>query len=123
MNGDAIARTGLDVRDLEVDADSPAEVFALVAGLFDTDPALIAAALSEREALASTDLDDEFAVPHADLDGLDHGVLVDVRLARAVQWGPRQVRRCFCVVTPPGHPDEHASLLAEAARRALGPTN
>lgn len=124
MSDDADARTSLDVRDLEVDADTPGEVFAQVASLFDGDCAGIAAALSEREGLCSTDLDDDdIAVPHADLEGLDHGVLVDVRLSRAVRWGRRLVSRCFCVVTPPGKKEQHASLLAEAARRALSTTS
>ncbi|TNF33932.1 MAG: hypothetical protein EP329_07770 [Deltaproteobacteria bacterium] len=121
MHGDANARTSLDVRDLEVEADSPAEVFAQVASLFEGDAGEIAAALSEREEHGSTDLDADVAIPHADVEGLDRGVLVDVRLHRAVRWGQRLVRRCFCVVTPPGSNEEHANLLAEAARRALGP--
>ena len=124
MSDDADAKTSLDVRDLEVDADTPGEVFAQVANLFEGDCAGVAAALSEREALGSTDLDDDdVAVPHADLEGLDHGVLVDVRLSRAVLWGRRLVSRCFCVVTPPGNNEEHASLLAEAARRSLRTTS
>jgi|GEM_PF-3183400 len=122
MNGDANARTSLDVRDLEVDAESPSDVFAHVASLFDRDPEEIAAALHEREAQGSTDLDDEVAIPHADLEGLERGVLIDVRLPRTIRWGQRLVRRCFCVVTPPGSNEEHANLLAEAARRALKPS-
>jgi len=113
------ARSGLDVRDLEVDAASPREVFAKVASLFGDDPERVVEALTAREDLGSTETGGEVAMPHATLEGLDHGVLVDVRLPRAVAWGDTTVRRCLCVVTPPDSKTEHTTLLAEAARRAL----
>lgn len=111
----------LDVRQLELDASSCDDVFDRVADLFADDHDNVVVALRAREALGSTDVDDELAVPHASVDGLDHGVLVDIRLTHAVHWGEHEVKRCFCVVTPTGRKDEHTSLLAEAARRAHDP--
>ena len=112
---------GLDVRDVTLSASSRDDVFAQLAALVGADPAAIVSALMAREADGGTAVGPNVAMPHASIAGLDHGVLLDVRLSHDLAWdgAHNEIRRCFCVLVPEDHPDEHTTLLAEAARRAI----
>ncbi len=110
----------IDVRDVTLSAGSRDEVFHRLAELVDADPSAIVAALQAREADGGTAITTQVAIPHATVAGLDHAVLLDVSLSHALSWdsGHDQINRCFCVLVPEGGHAAHATLLAEAARRA-----
>lgn len=112
----------LDVRDVTVDCATRKDVFLRVADLLGQDPEAIVRALELRECEESTRFDG-VALPHAEVEGLDHAVMVDVRLENDVDWdgdetGP--VKRCFCVLSPGQRVEGAGELLAEAARRVVG---
>jgi mannitol/fructose-specific phosphotransferase system IIA component (Ntr-type) len=113
----------LDVRDLSLEAVNRDDIFEAVAACTRADKRAIMDAFAAREAEGSTAVVEGLALPHAGVDGIDHAMLVDVRLARAVAWaanddgGDDAVERCFCVVFPRAKPDEAKALFAEAARR------
>ncbi len=66
----------------------------------------------------STSVGSGVAVPHATIEGLEAPVLLDVRLPTSVPWSCGQdVDRCFVIMVPPGHHQDHLQLLRDAVHR------
>ena len=84
------------------------------------DPAVIAAALSEREKLGSTGLGGGVAIPHGRLAGLTRIYAMVARLPepinyKAIDGAP--VDLVFLLLSPPEAGAEHLKALARVARR------
>ncbi len=83
------------------------------------DPAVIAAALGDRERLGSTGFGGGVAIPHGKLPGLDRVYALAVRLStpidyKAIDGG--KVDLVFLLLSPPDTGAEHLKALAAISR-------
>jgi len=83
------------------------------------DPALISAALGDRERLGSTGFGGGVAIPHGKLPGLDRVYALAVRLStpidyKAIDGG--KVDLVFLLLSPPDTGAEHLKALAAISR-------
>lgn len=106
------------------DADALLAVLAETASGEGVDREALLAALRERESAAATSTPEGVAFPHALMAGLDHTIVVAVRVAGGVMMGkadhpPSDV--IFCMVGSAEKPWDHVRLLARLARLARGP--
>jgi PTS system nitrogen regulatory IIA component len=83
------------------------------------DPALVIAALNEREQLGSTGFGQGVAIPHAKIDGLGQIDALFARLGEPVDYKAidgRPVDLVFLLLSPPGAGAEHLKALAAISR-------
>ena len=82
-------------------------------------PAVVLAALNEREQLGSTGFGHGVAIPHAKIEGLASIYGIFVRLAEPVEYkaiNSRPVDLIFLLLSPPDAGAEHLKALASISR-------
>ncbi len=83
------------------------------------DPALISAALGDRERLGSTGFGGGVAIPHGKLPGLDRVYALAVRLSTPIDYKAidgSKVDLVFLLLSPPDTGAEHLKALAAISR-------
>ncbi|MEU1481408.1 fructose-specific PTS transporter subunit EIIC [Streptomyces sp. NPDC005760] len=116
-------KVALDARDKEAAIREMAELLARTGKVVDLDE-LVAAAL-RREALGTTGLGEEIAIPHAKTDAVTAPVVGFARSAEGVEWGSldgTKARLVFMISVPEAAAgDEHLRILALLSRKLMDP--
>ncbi|MFE3035831.1 fructose-specific PTS transporter subunit EIIC [Streptomyces canus] len=116
-------KVALDARDKEAAVREMAELLARSGKVADVDE-LVATAL-RREALGSTGLGEEIAIPHAKTDAVTAPVVGFARSAEGVEWGSldgTKARLVFMISVPEAAAgDEHLRILALLSRKLMDP--
>lgn len=93
------------------------EIAMRLAELTGMETAVLLKSLEERERLGSTSVGGGFAIPHAKMKGLEDIVVILMRFAEAISFGPKaEVQMVAAVISPPDQPAAHLQVLSQIAR-------
>jgi PTS system nitrogen regulatory IIA component len=112
------------VIDADIKAGSRSETLEELANLLANDhkelqPARIASALSEREKIDSTGIEEGIAIPHAKVPGIKGLAVAVGRSVKGVNFGAhdkKPTRLFFVIIAPEGGSGEHIKVLARIAK-------
>lgn len=101
-----------------------AELLSRAPELKDTGNAAILDALRKREQMGSTGFGKGIAIPHCQIEGLEHFVVNIVRFPHGVDFDAvdqKKVKLCVCIVGPATDRAGHLQLLAKVSRTLKEP--